>query len=93
MLLIIALISSAAPAAAIIVTNVVEVRMAHDYRVQASLIDQIQLAGQRTGVDREAFVDQKRGCAMPWRLTAVTSENPEIHPPSLFTWGCSREAR
>src|SRR5690606_23397974 len=69
------------------IADVIEVRVADQHHLDASLLAQVELTGDRARVDRDSVVEQKCRGAMPRRLAAMASENPKIHPPSLAAWG------
>jgi len=61
------------------ISDVIQVRMADDARVQAELRLQIHTARERARVDRESLIDHESAGAVTRRLSAVTTYDAKFH--------------
>ena len=61
------------------VAHVVEVRVAHEHRLERALRVELHAARQRAGVDGERVVDDERARPMPRGLAAVAADDAKLH--------------
>src|ERR1700722_19326264 len=61
------------------VAHVIEVRVAHEHRLERVLRLELHAAGERTGVDGDAIVDDERARSMLRRLSAVATDDAKLH--------------